>query len=154
MINTTLVHLDSKQEIDKNNIIELAKRIRKVLGSDIIGKEIALHQKIEDGTHTYEFKLNKEFVTEEEIEVLVSIFYHQIPTDFDIEFETEVQPDLYIPDSVGEVEVVSESAKHEMWVSMKLKEGWRYGLEFCEKDKTDPKLKPYYQLTQRQLKSK
>lgn len=149
-MSMTLVHFDTATEIDKNTILGLAKRIRSVFGEDVIGKEIAFHQKISDNKHSYELKLIKDFLTEDEIEVLVSIFYHQIPVDFDIEFETEV-PEPQEPD-VEEVVVFSESAQHEMWVSTQLKEGWSYGVEFCKETKTNPLLRPFYQLTERQKK--
>ena len=37
--------------------------------------------------------------------------------------------------------------KHNRWIDEKLSEGWRYGLEFSEESKTDPRLQPYHQLT-------
>jgi len=39
------------------------------------------------------------------------------------------------------------SMRHNRWMNEKVTEGWRYGLEFSEDQKTDPRLRPYHELT-------
>ena len=46
-----------------------------------------------------------------------------------------------------DTEIDLSAMKHNRWIDEKLSEGWRYGLEFSEESKTDPRLQPYHQLT-------
>ena len=39
--------------------------------------------------------------------------------------------------------------KHNEWVSEKVNQGWRYGLALDVKEKTDPRLRPYHDLTEK-----
>ena len=94
--------------------------------------------------------IEKDLLLEDEIEVMVSIFYHYITSDFELEFETDL-PEIVVPTN-DEIIVVSDSATHETWVMSQLKEGWSYGMEYDASHKINPLLRPYYQLTEKQKK--
>jgi hypothetical protein len=49
----------------------------------------------------------------------------------------------------GETEIDLSSMRHNRWVSSRVEEGWRYGLQFNQNDKTDPRLRPYHELTEK-----
>ena len=49
----------------------------------------------------------------------------------------------------GETEVNLTAMKHNRWISNKVSEGWRYGLQFDKTTLTDPRLRPYHELTEK-----
>jgi hypothetical protein len=92
--------------------------------------------------HIYDFRLNRG-VTEEEAEVILGLITDWTDKDFIMEITTSKNYDL--PE--GETEIDLTAMKHNRWMSEKVDNGWRYGLQFNEEDKTDPRLQPYQQLT-------
>lgn len=146
---STAIYLDSKIKIEKEFIIKIGKKIRKHFSEYVLPKGHGIaHYKFDGSLHTYEFNLEAEF-SEEESEKLVSIFYYVIPHDFDLELDTEVSEDGEPEEE--EYEEISEASKHEQWMQTQISEGWRYGMQYNEKDKTNPLLRPFYQLTENQL---
>lgn len=144
------VNLESQFKIDKSNIIKIAKKIRKHFGEHVLPKDqgIATYRFSKD-LHRYEFIFHSD-ITETDSEKLASIFYYVIPHDFELEIDIDI-PEEHLTE-VEEYEELSESTKHELWMQCKISEGWRYGMCFSSTDKTDPCLRPFYQLTSKQLK--
>lgn len=143
--------LQAEEKLDNADIIKIAREMKKTFGPDIfIDKQISVYTK-EKGTfqtfHNYTFTPNMVF-DESNIEKIVSILYNTLSVDFTVEFDYEESEDC--EDCEDDTEVLTDAVKHELWVKERLQEGWRYGLEFSESDKTDPLLKPYYQLTDKQ----
>jgi hypothetical protein len=116
---------------------------------------VNIFQPLEDGTaviyhmgdeamnsHIYDFRLNRS-VSEAEAEVILGLITDWTDDDFIMEVTTSENYD--IPD--GESEIDLSSGKHNRWIDEQLDNGWRYGLEFSEESKTDPRLQPYHQLT-------
>jgi hypothetical protein len=93
-------------------------------------------------SHIYDFRLNRA-VSEAEAEVILGLITDWTDDDFIMEITTSENYD--IPE--GETEVDITAMKHNRWMSEKVDNGWRYGLQFNEDDKTDPRLRPYQQLT-------
>lgn len=148
----TLILLKSEAKLDNKEVVLVAKKIRSIFGANTIGKNIAKYNKVRSSTlsHQYIFMIEKDLLLEDEIEVMVSIFYHYITSDFELEFETDL-PEIVVPTN-DEIIVVSDSATHETWVMSQLKEGWSYGMEYDASHKINPLLRPYYQLTEKQKK--
>ena len=92
--------------------------------------------------HIYDFRLNRG-VSETEAEVILGLITDWTDEDFIMEITTT--EDYLLPE--GETEVDLTAMKHNRWMSEKVDNGWRYGLQFNEDDKTDPRLRPYQQLT-------
>jgi hypothetical protein len=123
---------------------------------NVLKKAIAnIFQPLEDGTaviyhmgddamyqHIYDFRLNRS-VTEAEAEVILELLTEWTDDDFIMEITTSENYD--IPGDDTEIDL--SAMKHNRWIDEKLSEGWRYGLEFSEESKTDPRLQPYHQLT-------
>ena len=68
-------------------------------------------------------------------------------TDKDFTMEITTSEKYDIPE--GETELDLTARNHNRWVSGKVAEGWRYGLVFNEQEKTDPRLKPWHELTEK-----
>ena len=49
----------------------------------------------------------------------------------------------------GEYETDLTSMKHNKWITEQVNQGWRYGLEYSEEEKTDPRLRPYHELSEK-----
>jgi len=138
------IRLMMLEELDKSDI----SGVITVLKSTIAG----IFQPLEDGTavvyhlrdekHIYDFRLNRG-VTEEEAEVILGLITDWTDADFVMEITTS--KDYDIPE--GEIEVNLTAMKHNRWISTKVSDGWRYGLEFSKESKTDPRLRPYHELT-------
>jgi hypothetical protein len=59
--------------------------------------------------------------------------------------EVTTTEDYFLPENEYEIDMTS--MRHNRWMDEKVTEGWRYGLEFNENQKTDPRLRPYHELT-------
>jgi hypothetical protein len=113
-----------------------------------------IFQPLEDGTavvyhmyndfHVYDFRLNRS-VTEAEAEVCLGLITDWTDKDFMMEITTSKNYD--IPE--GQSEMSLDVLKHNEWVSEKVNQGWRYGLALDVKEKTDPRLRPYHDLTEK-----
>jgi hypothetical protein len=141
------IRLKMSEELEKSDIRGIIIVLKKAIAN--------IFQPLEDGTaviyhmgdeaiyeHIYDFRLNRG-VTEEEAEVILGLITDWTDKDFIMEITTSNNYDL--PE--GETEVDLTAMKHNRWMSEKVDNGWRYGLEFNESDKTDPRLRPYQQLT-------
>mgnify|MGYP006192917391 FL=1 len=123
---------------------------------NVLKKTIAnIFQPLEDGTaviyhmgneamnsHIYDFRLNRS-VSEAEAEVILGLITDWTEDDFIMEVTTS--EDYDIPGNDTEIDITS--VKHNRWIDEQLNNGWRYGLEFSKESKTDPRLQPYHQLT-------
>jgi len=134
-------------ELEKSDVRGIIVVLKKTI--------VNIFQPLEDGTaviyhmgeeainpHIYDFRLNRG-VTEEEAEVILGLVTDWTDKDFIMEITTSKNYDL--PE--GETEVDLTAMKHNRWMSEKVDNGWRYGLQFNEENMTDPRLQPYHQLT-------
>jgi len=141
------IRLKMTEELAKTDISGIINVLKKTIAN--------IFQPLEDGTaviyhmgdeamnpHIYDFRLNRG-VTEEEAEVILGLITDWTDDDFIMEVTTS--KDYDIPE--GETEVNLTAMKHNRWISNKVSEGWRYGLEFSKESKTDPRLRPYHELT-------
>ena len=138
------IRLRMSEELDKGDI----RGVITVLKSTIAD----IFQPLEDGTaviyhlrdeeHVYDFRLNRG-VTEEEAEVILGLITDWTEADFVMEITTS--KDYDIPE--GETEINLTAMKHNRWISNKVSDGWRYGLQYDKTALTDPRLRPYHELT-------
>ena len=141
------IRLKMTKELDKTDIRGIIIVLKKAI--------VNIFQPLEDGTaviyhlgdealyeHIYDFRLNRG-VSEAEAEVILGLITDWTEKDFIMEITTT--EDYLLPE--GETEVDLTAMKHNRWMSEKVDNGWRYGLQFNEDDKTDPRLRPYQQLT-------
>jgi hypothetical protein len=141
------IRLKMANELEKSDVRGIIVVLKKTI--------VNIFQPLEDGTaviyhmgeeainpHIYDFRLNRG-VTEEEAEVILGLVTDWTDKDFIMEITTSKNYDL--PE--GETEVDLTAMKHNRWMSEKVDNGWRYGLQFNEENMTDPRLQPYHQLT-------
>ena len=141
------IRLKMTQELPKTDISGIIKVLKSAIAN--------IFQPLEDGTaviyhmgdeamnsHIYDFRLNRS-VTEAEAEVILELLTEWTDDDFIMEITTSENYDI----SDGDTEIDLSSMKHNRWIDDKLNKGWRYGLEFSKETKTDPRLQPYHQLT-------
>ena len=141
------IRLKMANELEKSDVRGIIVVLKKTI--------VNIFQPLEDGTaviyhlgdealyeHIYDFRLNRG-VSETEAEVILGLITDWTDEDFIMEITTT--EDYLLPE--GETEVDLTAMKHNRWIDEKLSEGWRYGLEFSEESKTDPRLQPYHQLT-------
>lgn len=141
------IRLKMTEELPKTDVRGIITVLKKAV--------VNIFQPLEDGTaviyhlgdeamyeHIYDFRLNRG-VDEAEAEVILGLITDWTDEDFIMEITTNENYD--IPE--GETEVDITAMKHNRWMSEKVDNGWRYGLEFNKEDMTDPRLQPYQQLT-------
>jgi len=126
----------------KGIITVLEKTIANIFEATEDGTAVIYHTF--DNKNMYDFRLNRS-VTEAEAEVILGLINEWTEDDYTMEITTSEKYDL--PE--GEVEADITAMKHNRWLSERVSEGWRYGLEFNESDKTDPRLRPYYELSEK-----
>lgn len=126
----------------KGIITVLEKTIANIFEATEDGTAVIYHTF--DNKNMYDFRLNRS-VTEAEAEVILGLINEWIQDDYSMEITTSEKYDL--PE--GEIEADITAMKHNRWLSERVSEGWRYGLEFNETDKTDPRLRPYHELSEK-----
>lgn len=100
------------------------------------------------GKHVYDFNFTRN-VDEAEAEAILDILNNWTDADYEMEVTTTERFDL--PDCEGDQDL--DMIKHNRWIQKQVDDGWRYGLVFNENLKTDPKLRPYHDLTPKQKNS-
>jgi hypothetical protein len=141
------IRLKMTEELAKTDISGMINVLKKTIAN--------IFQPLEDGTaviyhmgneamnsHIYDFRLNRS-VSEAEAEVILGLITDWTEDDFIMEVTTS--EDYDIPGNDTEIDITS--VKHNRWIDEQLNNGWRYGLEFSKESKTDPRLQPYHQLT-------
>ena len=141
------IRLKMASELEKSDVSGIITVLKKAV--------VNIFQPLEDGTaviyhmgdeamyeHIYDFRLNRG-VSEEEAEVILGLITDWTDKDFIMEITTSENYDL--PE--GETEVDLTAMKHNRWMTEKVDNGWRYGLQYNKEDMTDPRLQPYNQLT-------
>ena len=126
----------------KGIITVLEKTIANIFEATEDGTAVIYHTF--DNKNMYDFRLNRS-VTEAEAEVILGLINEWTQDDYSMEITTSEKYDL--PE--GEIEADITAMKHNRWLSERVSEGWRYGLEFNETDKTDPRLRPYHELSEK-----
>lgn len=126
----------------KGIITVLEKTIANIFEATEDGTAVIYHTF--DNKNMYDFRLNRS-VTEAEAEVILGLINEWTQDDYSMEITTSEKYDL--PE--GETEADITAMKHNRWLSERVTEGWRYGLEFNESDKTDPRLRPYHELSEK-----
>lgn len=126
----------------KGIITVLEKTIANIFEATEDGTAVIYHTF--DNKNMYDFRLNRS-VTEAEAEVILGLINEWTQDDYIMEITTSEKYDL--PE--GEIEADITAMKHNRWLSERVSEGWRYGLEFNESDKTDPRLRPYHELSEK-----
>lgn len=126
----------------KGIITVLEKTIANIFEATEDGTAVIYHTF--DNKNMYDFRLNRS-VTEAEAEVILGLINEWTQDDYSMEITTSEKYDL--PE--GEIEADITAMKHNRWLSERVTEGWRYGLEFNESDKTDPRLRPYHELSEK-----
>jgi hypothetical protein len=100
------------------------------------------------GKHVYDFNFARN-VDEAEAEAILDMLNSWTDVDYEMEVTTTERYDL--PDCEGDQDL--DMVKHNRWIQKQVDDGWRYGLVFNETIKTDPKLRPYHDLTPKQKNS-
>lgn len=137
------------EPLSKHDIRGLIAVIKKTIPNvfDPLKEGTAVVYRMKNNVHYYDFKLDRN-VTAAEAEVVFELLNDWTDGDYELEITTSEQYDL--PE--GEYEQDITAMKHNQWVQKKVEAGWRYGLVFNETLKTDPRLRPYHELTEK-LKS-
>ena len=139
------IRLSMKEEWNKHDIkgviTVLDKAIANIFEPREDGTAVVYHML--DDFHVYDFRMNRA-VTEAEAEVVLQLLQKWTDQDFTMEITTSEKFD--IPEAETEIDL--SSMRHNRWVSSRVEEGWRYGLQFNQNDKTDPRLRPYHELTE------
>ncbi len=136
------IRIQLNEELDKHDITGILMVLEKSIPNifDVDKKEVNYHTG--DNKHLYDFKIERS-LTEAEGEAILQVIEQWTPNDFLLELTTT--EDYFLPENEYEVDLTS--MKHNRWMDEKVTEGWRYGLEFNETEKTDPRLRPYHELT-------
>jgi hypothetical protein len=140
------VRLILNESLDKKEILHVI---------DVIDESVIdAFSPLEDGTavlnknteekEVYDFRLMRK-ISEREAEIVFDNIQQDITGDFQMEVTTSERYDL--PEGEDEIDITA--MRHNRWVSEMVSNGWRYGLKLNEEEKTDPRLRPYHELTEK-----
>lgn len=134
------------EEMDKHDIRGvvhvLDNAIANIFEASSDGTAVVYHDL--NNKHAYDFRMNRS-VTEAEAEVILGLINEWTDKDYNCEITTSEHYDI----PYGDEEIDLTSIKHNKWITEKVKDGWRYGLVFNEEEKTDPRLRPYHELSEK-----
>ena len=136
------VHEELDNQDIRGIITVLEKAIANIFEATEDGTAVIYH-KFND-KDVYDFRMNRA-VTEAEADVIFDLLNEWTTRDYEMEITTSEKFDL--PE--GETEIDLSAMRHNRWLSERVSEGWRYGLEFNEDAKTDPRLRPYHELSEK-----
>ena len=136
------VHEELDNQDIRGIITVLEKAIANIFEATEDGTAVIYH-KFND-KDVYDFRMNRA-VTEAEADVIFDLLNEWTTRDYEMEITTSEKFDL--PE--GETEIDLSAMRHNRWLSERVSEGWRYGLEFSEEAKTDPRLRPYHELSEK-----
>lgn len=145
-----------RDPLSKDDVFSVAKATNQIFGKQVIGgkgKKVASVTKDGDFTiYRFDFECESK---EDMCDILASELYTRLPFDFELEIDCEIDEDYLVPcdDDDGEGTILIEdepSVKHASWVSRMTSDGWRFGMEHDESNKTCPYLRPYHTLSSRQ----
>ena len=134
------------EELEKHDIHGIVTVLEKAIANIFEASEdgtAVIYHKFDD-MHLYDFRMNRS-VTEAEAEVILGLLNEWTDLDYTMEITTSEKYDL--PE--GEYETDLTSMKHNKWITEQVNQGWRYGLEYSEEEKTDPRLRPYHELSEK-----
>ena len=134
------------EELDKHDIKGIVTVLERAIANIFEATEdgtAVIYHKFND-KNMYDFRMNRT-VTEAEAEVIFDLLNDWTESDYTMEITTSEKFDL----PVGETETDLTAMRHNRWLSERVSVGWRYGLEFNEADKTDPRLRPYHELSEK-----
>ncbi len=111
-------------------------------------KQISLRNYKMDDDYIYEIPLVRNLEEKEAEEIIKMWVKFYDVGDFIIETSTPYKEDETVADDSDDLITCCEKAKlkHNKWMRNKVKEGYRYGLTYSEKDMTHPMLRPWEQL--------
>ena len=136
------VHEELDNQDIRGIITVLEKAIANIFEATEDGTAVIYH-KFND-KDVYDFRMNRA-VTEAEADVIFDLLNEWTTRDYEMEITTSEKFDL--PE--GETEIDLSAMRHNRSLSERVSEGWRYGLEFNEDAKTDPRLRPYHELSEK-----
>jgi len=153
--------ISTEDTLSKEQVFSIARIINKICKDTVIGgkgKKVAdLNKSNGINSYTFEYDTNS---TEEVCDQIANEIYNTVDVDFEMEIDCDMNEDyLDTPDNNKDNDLQSKSelliedepsVKHSKWMSSKIKDGWVFGSEYNEDDKTDPLMRPYHSLSGRQ----
>lgn len=136
------VHEELDNQDIRGIITVLEKAIANIFEATEDGTAVIYHKFNEKDV--YDFRMNRA-VTEAEADIIFDLLNEWTTRDYEMEITTSEKFDL----PTGETEIDLSAMRHNRWLSERVSEGWRYGLEFNEDAKTDPRLRPYHELSEK-----
>ncbi len=116
--------------------------------------DIYLVQHVLEKGFKYQIPLKRN-LTEDELKVIVLAWTKTFNKDFDIEATSPILNKKELS-KFEEIDVdegyemlafdTENNIKHQRWVESQINDGWRYGIQFSDKSKTSPLLRPWEQL--------
>lgn len=116
-------------------------------------KAYIVHYVTEDGSHVYEVPLVRNLLSDEIYEIAVNLEKTFNEGDFVFETSTEEDEccpddeDVFVDDHYEDISERLAQRMHNKWMHKRIDQGWRYGEERNDSEKTHPLLKPWDQLS-------
>lgn len=135
------------EPLDKHDVKGIISVLKKGLPNIFSPTEegTAVIYRSRKGKHIYDFNFVRN-VDEAEAEAILDILNNWTESDYEMEVTTTERYDLPDCDCDQDLDMI----KHNRWIQQQVDAGWRYGLVYNESLKTDPKLRPYHDLTPKQ----
>jgi len=157
------IQLSVKEPLDKSQIRTWLSSVKATAPSGILAsiqttddkgalKSVSMVHRETSKRHMYLIPLTRD-IGQNEVQKIVDDFAKKEPNlDFDIESnEIQIERDENNSISLNDEKHLAickamAKARHEKWMKERLRDGWRYGINFDKDEKTHPLLRPWEQL--------
>lgn len=146
--------LKTKTMLDKDQEEDFLFSI-KTHGPEGIIKDDKIYKSKNKKYFCYRVELTRDLL-KDEAEFIIYYWDFKFDQDYDIEITQTDINDIFsydidyavFPDAKSKIIEVASRFLHNRWVDNKIKNGWRYGLYYNIRNKTDPKLRDWDSLPQ------
>jgi hypothetical protein len=147
MFKDSWIRITTTEEIDKRTVRLFSAAVTKTMGYQLIENisECSLFEYSDKKNNYLEFGLPKDLTDSQTTEVM-EILQRVLPYDFQVEV-SGVEPAVN-NDVLKEISETAAKLAHNKWMQRQVDEGWRYGAKYSLREKTNPLIQPWEQLTE------
>lgn len=147
MFKQSWIRIATTEQIDNRTVRLFSAAVMKIIGNALLENisECSLVEYQDKKNNCLEFGLPKD-LTDSQSKEIMEILERVLPYDFQMEV-SGVEPAVN-NDVLKEISETAAKLAHNKWMQRQVDEGWRYGVKYSLKEKTNPLIQPWENLTE------
>ena len=147
MFKQSWIRIATTEQIDNRSVRLFSAAVTKIMGNALLENisECSLVEYQDKKNNCLEFGLPKD-LTDSQSKEIMEILERVLPYDFQMEV-SGVEPAVN-NDVLKEISETAAKLAHNKWMQRQVDEGWRYGAKYSLREKTNPLIQPWENLTE------